>query len=197
MSRLRMATRTVSDGDEGIVDSFELPGDQDAFARLWTPHRLAYIKGGQDQFSKKEDDCPFCAAPERSDEDSLIVHRGTYCFVILNLYPYNPGHLMVCPYRHVPLYTDLAGEELTEFTALTQKAMHVLKASAKPNGFNLGMNQGEAGGAGVAAHLHQHLVPRWNGDANFLPIVAQTKAMAQTLGQMWSQLSQAWERDAQ
>ncbi|MCC3274915.1 HIT domain-containing protein [Arthrobacter sp. zg-Y20] len=177
--------------DTEITDTFELAGVPDAFQRLWTPHRLAYIKGGQKQVSSEES-CPFCAAPGRTDEESLIVHRGKHAFVILNLFPYNAGHLLVCPYRHVPDYTDIDPEETAEIAALTQTAMRVLRKVSGPSGFNLGMNQGETGGAGIAAHLHQHIVPRWGGDGNFLPIIAQTKAITQTLGEVRRQVADAW-----
>lgn len=174
-----------------VVDDFELPGVPDAFQRLWTPHRLAYVKGGQDQF-KGKDNCPFCEAPGRGDEESLIVHRGKLAYVVLNLYPYNPGHLLVCPYRHVPDYTDLTLEETAEFAALSQQAMRVLRQVANPSGFNLGMNQGVTGGAGIASHLHQHVVPRWGGDGNFMPIIAGTKAITQTLADVRQQVADAW-----
>jgi ATP adenylyltransferase len=174
-----------------IQDDFVLPGVPDAFQRLWTPHRLAYVKGGQEQVTGK-DDCPFCVAPSRSDEQSLIVHRGKLVYAILNLFPYNPGHLLVCPYRHVPDYTDLTVEETAEFAAVSQTAMTVLRKVANPSGFNLGMNQGVTGGAGISAHLHQHVVPRWGGDGNFLPIIAGTKAITQTLGDTRAQVAQAW-----
>ncbi|UWX95915.1 HIT domain-containing protein [Arthrobacter zhaoxinii] len=180
--------------DAAVTDTFELAGVPDSFQRLWTPHRLAYIKGGQKQVSSKET-CPFCAAPERSDEESLIVHRGKHAFVILNLFPYNAGHLLVCPYRHVPDYTDIDPEETAEIAALTQTAMRVLRKVSSPTGFNLGMNQGETGGAGIAAHLHQHIVPRWGGDGNFLPIIAQTKAITQTLGEVRQQVAEAWPEE--
>ncbi len=176
---------------EPVVDDFELPGVPDAFQRLWTPHRLAYVKGGQEQFAKK-DSCPFCEAPQRSDEESLIVHRGKLNFVVLNLYPYNPGHLLVCPYRHVPDYSDLTVEETAEFAALSQQAMRILRQVANPSGFNLGMNQGVTGGAGIASHLHQHVVPRWGGDGNFMPIIAGTKAITQTLADVRQQVAEAW-----
>ena len=181
------------DGD--VTDSFELAGVPDAFQRLWTPHRLAYIKGGQEQVSS-EGNCPFCAAPSHTDEEALIVHRGKHAFVILNLFPYNAGHLLVCPYRHVPDYTDIDVEETAEIAALTQTAMRVLRKVSAPAGFNLGMNQGAAGGAGIAAHLHQHIVPRWSGDGNFLPIIAQTKAITQTLGEVRRQVAEAWPAEA-
>ncbi len=176
----------------GTADEFELAGVPDAFQRLWTPHRAAYQKRGQDQVSGAAD-CPFCQGPGRSDEDSLIVHRGKSCFVLLNLYPYNPGHLLVCPYRHVPDLTDLHDAEAQEFTALTQRAMVVLREAANPGGFNLGINQGKVGGAGIAAHLHQHVIPRWNGDTNFMPIIAQTKNLSQTLGETRDLVASTWD----
>lgn len=180
--------------DARVTDDFTLPGVPDAFQRLWTPHRMAYIKGGQDQF-KGEHDCPFCVAPQRTDEESLIVHRGKLAFVVLNLFPYNPGHLLVCPYRHLPDYTDVSVEETAEIAELSQTAMRVLRKVSAPGGFNLGMNQGTVGGAGIAAHLHQHIVPRWSGDGNFFPIIAQTKAITQTLDEVRSLLAAAWPED--
>ncbi|WP_312181621.1 HIT domain-containing protein [Arthrobacter sp.] len=181
--------------DGEVTDNFELAGVPDAFQRLWTPHRLAYIKGGQEKVSS-ENNCPFCAAPSRTDEEALIVHRGKHAYVILNLFPYNAGHLLVCPYRHVPDYTDIDLEETAEIAALTQTAMRVLRKVSAPSGFNLGMNQGVTGGAGIAAHLHQHIVPRWGGDGNFLPIIAQTKAITQTLGEVRRQVAEAWPAEA-
>jgi ATP adenylyltransferase len=136
--------------------------------------------------------CPFCAGPESDDETSLIVHRGAECFVVLNLFPYNPGHLLVCPYRHVADYTDLTLSETAEVASLTQRAMAVLRSVSAPAGFNLGMNQGAVAGAGIAAHLHQHVVPRWLGDANFLPIVGRTKPLPQLLGDTRARLAAAW-----
>jgi ATP adenylyltransferase len=182
-------------GDAEVTDDFSLAGVPDAFQRLWTPHRMAYIKGGQNQFS--DDDCPFCVAPRRTDEEALIVHRGRTCYVVLNLFPYNPGHLLVCPYRHVPDYTDITVEETAEMAELTQTAMRVLRKVSNPAGFNLGMNQGVAGGAGIAAHLHQHVVPRWGGDGNFFPIIAQTKAVTQTLGEVRQQVADAWPGESE
>lgn len=182
----------ADDAPAPAEDGFPLAGVPDAFQRLWNPHRIAYMRRGQDQVSGAED-CPFCSGPERSDEESLIVHRGSTCYVLLNLYPYNPGHLLVCPYRHVPDLTDLSAEESEEFTRLSQVAMVALRFVASPGGFNLGLNQGKVGGAGIAAHLHQHVVPRWGGDGNFLPIIAQTKNMAQTLGDTHRMLHDVWD----
>jgi ATP adenylyltransferase len=126
------------------------------------------------------------------DAEALVVHRGAECFVVLNLYPYNPGHLMVCPIRHVADYTALTDAETQEIASLTQTAIRVILAVSGPHGFNLGINQGAVAGAGIAAHLHAHVVPRWEGDANFLPIVARTKALPVLLGDTRQQLAAAW-----
>ena len=175
-----------------VQDSFELPGAPDQFQRLWTPHRTAYVSGGQKDYTEKT--CPFCTAPSRSDEESLIVHRGEHAFVILNLYPYNPGHLLVCPYRHIPFYDDATEAETLEIAQLTQLAMKVLREVSHNYGFNSGMNQGKEGGAGIADHLHQHILPRWSGDTNFLPIIAQTKTMSRTLDDMRSAIAEGFAR---
>jgi len=167
-------------------------GEPDGFGRLWTPHRLAYITGDRKPVDHEPGSCPFCRAPGGSDADGLVVRRGEHVFAVLNLFPYNPGHLMVCPYRHVSAYVDLEPDELTEFTAFTRAAIHALKAASNPAGFNVGMNQGAVAGAGIAAHLHQHVVPRWEGDANFLPVVGRTKAMPELLEDTRSRLAAAW-----
>lgn len=182
----------MTEGSSQVWPAHELPGAPDGFERLWTPHRMVYVTGerpGDDEGPS----CPFCAAPGRADEDNLIVHRGELCYVVLNLFPYNPGHLLICPYRHVPLYVDLTDEETAEFTALTKRSIRAIDAaSGGPAGYNIGMNQGEAAGAGVAAHLHQHVVPRWEGDANFLPVIGRTKALPQLLEDTRQQLIAAW-----
>jgi ATP adenylyltransferase len=170
----------------------ELPGEPDGFERLWTPHRMVYIGGADKPATAEPQHCPFCSAPDRTDEDALIVHRGEQAYVVLNLYPYSPGHLLVCPYRHVADYTDLTASETVEVAALTQQAMRVLRAASRPHGFNLGINQGGVAGAGIAAHLHQHVVPRWSGDANFLPVIGQTKAVPQLLGDTRRIVAETW-----
>ncbi|WP_129658922.1 HIT family protein [Rothia uropygialis] len=175
------------------TDDFVLPGVPDAFQRMWTPHRRAYVSGGQKDYT--EISCPFCVAPERSDEESLIVYRGEHVYVVLNLYPYNPGHLLVCPYRHVAQFDEIDSAETAEMSACVQAAMRVLRETSNAAGFNMGMNQGKVGGAGIAAHLHQHVVPRWNGDTNFLPIVAGTKTVTQTLDQIRRIVADAWPKD--
>ena len=175
-----------------VQESFELPSAPDQFQRLWTPHRTAYVSGGQKDYTEKT--CPFCTAPSRSDEESLIVHRGEHAFVILNLYPYNPGHLLVCPYRHIPFYDDATEAETMEIAQLTQLAMKVLREVSHNDGFNIGINQGKVGGAGIADHLHQHILPRWSGDTNFLPIIAQTKTMSRTLDDMRVAIAEGFAR---
>ncbi len=171
------------------------PGQPDGFERLWTPHRMVYIDAhDQDRADGAEPVCPFCAAVDLPDADNLVVFRGQTAYAVLNLYPYNPGHLLICPYRHVAAYTDLTPDETVEVAQLTQQSMRVLSAAMRPHGFNLGLNQGTVAGAGVAAHLHQHVVPRWIGDANFFPVVAQTKALPQLLGDTRRRLAEAWGR---
>ncbi len=175
--------------EDSLEDSSEFAAAPDAFQRLWTPHRMVYI---QDGAQPHVDNCPFCAAPAMSDEKSLIVARGSHSYALLNLFPYNSGHLLVCPYRHVATYDEATPEEVAEIGELTQIAMRVLKQISKCDGFNIGMNQGKVAGAGIAGHLHQHLVPRWSQDANFFPIIAQTKALPQLLGEVRAQISAAW-----
>jgi ATP adenylyltransferase len=176
-----------------VESAREFAGDPDAFGRLWTPHRMAYITGeGKPSHDDAGDECPFCAAPERPDEDSLIVARGELTYAVLNLYPYNSGHLMLVPYRHVADYADLTDAEVTEVGAFTQRAMRALRSAMAPHGFNLGINQGAVAGAGIAGHLHQHVVPRWGGDTNFMPIVARTRVLPQLLSDARRVLAEAW-----
>lgn len=175
-----------------IEDAADFAGVPDAFQRLWTPHRMVYIDGQDKPVDATSGECPFCRTPGRSDPDGLLVHRGELAYVVLNLYPYNPGHLLICPYRHVAWYTDLSAAERAEMAELTADAMRVITEVSRPDGFNTGMNQGAVAGAGIAAHLHQHVVPRWGGDVNFLPILAGTKALPQVLGQTREMLADAW-----
>jgi len=165
-------------------------GVPDAFQRMWTPHRMAYVRGE----NKPGDDagCPFCRVPGLPDEEGLVVARGEHVYVVLNLYPYNAGHLMVCPYRHVPDYTDLSAAEVAELGRCTQLAMGTIRAVSNAQGFNIGMNQGVIAGAGIAAHLHQHVVPRWGGDTNFMPVVGHIRVLPQLLGETRALLADAW-----
>ena len=171
----------------------DFAGTPDAFGRLWTPHRMAYIKGeNKPAHGDAGDDCPFCSAPQRSDEEGLVVARGEHVFAVLNLYPYNSGHLMAVPYRHVADYPELTARETIELARFTQHAMRVIRTVMAPHGFNLGINQGPVAGAGIAAHLHQHVVPRWGGDTNFMPVVGQTRVLPQLLGDARGELAAAW-----
>lgn len=167
-------------------------GVPDAFERLWTPHRMAYISGEAKPVDNSEHACPFCRAPGLDDAEALIVHRGQHAYAVLNLFPYSPGHVLICPYRHIADWTEASAAEREEIGTLAAVAMAVLREVSAPDGFNLGINQGAVAGAGIAAHLHQHVVPRWAGDSNFLPVIAQTRAIPQLLGQTQELLSRAW-----
>jgi ATP adenylyltransferase len=175
--------------DAMVESSADLAGIPDGFQRLWTPHRIAYIEKGPSELGEA---CVFCTAPTLSDEQALIVHRGELGYVLLNLFPYNSGHLLVVPYRHVALYDEVTPPETAEMASLTQTAMRTLAATSRAEGFNIGMNQGAVAGAGIAGHLHQHVVPRWATDANFFPIVARTKALPRLLGEVRDELAAAW-----
>jgi ATP adenylyltransferase len=178
----------VADGPE--LTEQDGAGEPDAFVRLWTPHRMAYIKGEGKPATDEE--CPFCRAPRLSDEDGLILARGERVYAVLNLYPYNSGHLMVVPYRHVADYTELSQGEVAELATFTQRAMAAVRRASGAHGFNIGMNQGSVAGAGIAAHLHQHVVPRWGGDTNFMPVVGRTKVLPQLLADTRVLLAGAW-----
>jgi len=171
----------VADDDIGGV------GEPDGLERLWTPHRMTYIAG-----VATSPGCPFCVAPAHPDAENHVVARGELVYALLNLYPYNPGHLLICPYRHVADYTDLDEAETVELAAFTRRAMRVLRQVSSPHGFNLGMNQGAVAGAGIAAHLHQHVVPRWGGDGNFMPVISQTKVLPQLLTDTRDLVAKAW-----
>ena len=148
--------------------------------QLWAPWRLAYVSG------EKPAGCVLCAKHDGADDaEALVVARGEHAYVVLNLYPYNNGHLMVVPYRHVADLAELTADESTECQALLVRAIGVLRAAMGPGGFNVGLNLGEAAGAGIAQHLHWHLVPRWEGDTNFMPVVADVKVMPQHLQDTW------------
>lgn len=170
-------------------------GNPDDWDRLWTPHRMAYIKGeGKPDHSDGGNDCPFCReAGVASADDSLVVARGELVYAVLNKFPYNSGHLLICPYRHVASYLDLGERETAEFSAFTKESMRVLSEVSNAQGFNIGMNQGGVAGAGISAHLHQHVVPRWGGDMNFMPVIGGTKVLPALLVQTQELLATAWQ----
>ncbi|WP_214407935.1 HIT family protein [Pseudonocardia lacus] len=176
----------MSDAHGPDMEERDGVGTPDGFRRLWTPHRLAYIK------EAGAEGCPFCRIPAMSDEDGLVVARGEVVYAVLNLHPYNPGHLMVLPYRHVADIEELTGEESGELMSFTQDAVRAMRRVAAPHAFNVGLNLGAVAGGSLAEHLHQHVVPRWGGDANFIAVVGQTKVIPQLLSETRSLLSEAW-----
>ena len=155
--------------------------------RMWAPWRLEYIKRADDQPG-----CVLCAAAEGDDEELLVVHRGDAAFVLLNKYPYASGHLMVAPRRHVGEYPELTAAEAAEIHALTACSLEVLRDVYAPHGFNLGWNLGRVAGAGILDHVHQHVVPRWGGDTNFMPVLADVKVLPEHLAETRRKLASAW-----
>lgn len=156
---------------------------------LWTPWRMEYL------VSDKESDCPFCRALSAEDDRAYyILYRGEHCFVILNKYPYNNGHLMVLPYRHISDFGDLTAKERTEFNDLLELSLAAHRKSSNPDGFNVGMNLGAAAGAGIESHLHMHVVPRWSGDTNFMTVINQTRAIPELLEDAWDRLKPAFDK---
>ena len=169
-------------------------GEPDGLERLWAPHRMAYLTGEDAPPGGYAEPagCPFCRAPGLPEPESLVVARGELVYAVLNLYPYNPGHLLICPYRHVADYTELTDDETAEIATFTQKAMRMVRSVSGAHGFNIGLNQGSVAGAGIAAHLHQHVVPRWGGDTNFMPVVGRTKVLPQLLTDTRKLFADAW-----
>jgi ATP adenylyltransferase len=164
--------------------------DPDGLERLWTPHRMAYVKTADDG------GCPFCRItrdPATSKGDDLVVRRGEVAYAVLNLYPYNPGHLMVLPYRHVPDLADLDDAETAELMLLTKQALATVRRVSNPHAFNVGINLGGVAGGSLSGHLHQHVVPRWSGDANFMTVLSGTKTLPQLLGETRDLLADAWD----
>ncbi len=179
---------------------------EDRLERLWTPYRMSYVRGEEaDSGVAEADACPFCriaaggaqsgGAQAGGAQSGLVVHRGATAFVVLNLYPYNPGHLMVVPDRHVADYTDLDAAETAEVATLTQRALTTLRAVSQPHGFNVGLNLGGVAGGSLSQHLHQHVVPRWSGDANFMTVIGQTKTLPQLLEDTRDLLAAAWPQE--
>lgn len=157
--------------------------------RLWVPHRMPYIRGESRPGDTEEGpQCPFCRAAD--DDDSLVVARAEHTYVVMNLFPYNPGHILICPYRHVADYTDLTAEETAELNWFQARMMRAIRAASGPHGFNIGLNQGSAAGAGISGHLHQHIVPRWRGDSNFITTVGGSRTMVMLLEETRDLLAQ-------
>lgn len=159
----------------------------DRLARLWAPFRMAYVSKGRD-----DEGCPFCVIPSLPDEESLVVAHGQTCYAVLNKFPYNPGHLMVVPYRHVGELDSLTDDELAELGVMTRTAVRVIRGISSPHGFNTGLNLGGAAGGSLSDHLHQHVVPRWGGDANFMTVIGGSKVLPQLLHDTRDLLAEAW-----
>ena len=158
--------------------------------RLWAPWRAPYILG------PKEEGCLLCRiGGEDKDTQNLVLRRGRLCFVMMNLYPYNTGHLMVVPYRHEKDLERLSEEEIREMMRMAGKSIEVLKRAMSPQGFNLGINLGDIAGAGVEGHLHLHVVPRWKGDTNFMPVASRTKVISQDLQETYRSLRKTWPQE--
>jgi ATP adenylyltransferase len=154
---------------------------------LWTPWRYAYVTGAEAMSG-----CIFCNAPKESDQQARIVHRGAHCYVILNTYPYTNGHVMIVPYAHLDELQKLPADAAHEMMILTQKMETVLRSLYRPDGINLGMNIGKAAGAGVAGHIHMHILPRWAADANFVSVIGETRVLPETLDVTWERIRKAF-----
>ncbi len=161
---------------------------------LWAPWRMAYIRSTVKKAAGEG--CVFCEATGMEDEDALILYRGRRAYVILNKYPYNTGHLMVVPYRHVASLEDLEPDETLEVWALVKASLRALRRAYRPQGFNIGINIGRAAGAGIEEHVHVHVVPRWSGDANFMPVIGGVKVIPQDLASTYKELKPLVEEEA-
>ena len=160
--------------------------------RIWSPWRMAYIQAAKEQ--GEDGGCIFCDLPAEGDDvRTMILSRGELAFVIVNSFPYNPGHLMVAPFRHVGAFTSLEAAELADVDALVARSIRALEQEMEPHGYNLGMNLGRVAGAGIPDHVHWHLVPRWNGDTNFMPVVGQTRVLPELLEETYARLRPRFE----
>jgi ATP adenylyltransferase len=178
--------------EDSIVDTGV--GERDHLQRLWTPYRMTYLAGAPMMRDNDKPEEPFTDIPQLSDEDGLVVARGELVYAVLNLYPYNPGHLMVVPYRRLSEIEDLTDAESAELMAFIQKAIRVIKNVSRPHGFNVGLNLGTSAGGSLAEHLHVHVVPRWGGDANFITIVGGAKVIPQLLRETRQLLATEWAK---
>jgi ATP adenylyltransferase len=171
-------------------------GERDHLQRLWTPYRMNYLAETPMKRDNANSEQPFTDIPRLSDEEGLVVARGELVYAVLNLYPYNPGHLMVVPYRRVSELEDLTDPESAELMAFTQKAICVIKNVSRPHGFNVGLNLGTSAGGSLAEHLHVHVVPRWGGDANFITIIGGSKVIPQLLRETRQLLATEWAKQS-
>lgn len=162
--------------------------------RLFSPWRSRYIESFKSPTEQKNE-CVFCSALSVcEDKERLVIHRSSHAFVIMNLYPYNSGHMMIVPNRHTSDFSSLTSEEVTDAMKLLQTAQTALAELVKPHGYNIGMNLGRAGGAGIEDHLHWHIVPRWNGDTNFMPVLADLKLVSEDMEKQWESLTSIFRK---
>lgn len=178
--------------DDTILDTGV--GEEDHLQRLWTPYRMTYLAEAPTKRDNGKTEQPFTDIPHLADEDGLVVARGELVYAVLNLYPYNPGHLMVVPYRRVSELEDLTDPESAELMSFIQKAIRVIKNVSRPHGFNVGLNLGTSAGGSLAEHLHVHVVPRWGGDANFITIIGGSKVIPQLLRETRQLLATEWTK---
>ncbi|OBE98948.1 HIT domain-containing protein [Mycobacterium sp. 852002-10029_SCH5224772] len=191
-----MSERERAEGaDDAILDRGV--GEEDHLQRLWTPYRMTYLAEApmkRDANASGKTEQPFTDIPQLADEDGLVVARGELVYAVLNLYPYNPGHLMVVPYRRISELEDLTDPESAELMFFIQKAIRVIKNVSRPHGFNVGLNLGTSAGGSLAEHLHVHVVPRWGGDANFITIIGGSKVIPQLLRDTRRLLATEWTK---
>ena len=196
--RAHQSADAVADQPDDVrpeVGPIEGVGEPDRLQRLWAPHRLAYVTGEDGTGRTDDGGCPFCRIPTLDDREGLVLARGRTVYAVLNLHPYNPGHLMVVPYRHVAGLDELTDEESLELTTFTRQAVDAVRSASSPHGFNVGLNLGNVAGGSLADHLHQHVVPRWGGDANFITVLAGTKVIPALLAETRDLVAAAWPED--
>jgi len=167
--------------------------EESGVKRLWAPWRMSYLT------AEREEGCVFCTRPKEDksfDKDDLVLYRGKYCYVIMNLYPYNNGHCMVVPYQHTGDFTDLNDDEMLELMQLAKMTINVFKKVFNPEGFNTGFNIGKAAGAGIREHIHFHVLPRWVGDTNFMPVLGETRVISEHIHDTYDKLKEAFDAEA-
>ncbi|MCV6966027.1 HIT domain-containing protein [Mycobacterium intermedium] len=197
--RERCADSGIGEGGRGVTENGDTIFDRgvgrpDELQRLWTPYRMNYLAEAPLRRDNSKPEEPFTDIPQMSDEEGLVVARGELVYAVLNLYPYNPGHLMVVPYRRISELEELTEAESAELMAFIQKAIRVIKNVSHPHGFNVGINLGTSAGGSLAEHLHVHVVPRWGGDANFITIIGGSKVIPQLLRDTRRLLAEEWAR---
>jgi len=165
-----------------------------AIKQLWAPWRGEYIQGHSERLKNKPTGCIFCREYSKNNKKALVLYKGNFAAVMMNKFPYNNGHLLLYPWKHTALLEEMGAEEIQEFFLLLKKSVVILKKVFKPAGFNIGMNLGKASGAGIDEHIHFHIVPRWNGDTNFMPVIGEVRVMPEHLSATYNKLYQHFKR---